>query len=157
MIRKTILLAALLGAGATPTQAQSHPPRPPVHEAPCLGKVVVETVRPKSTITNGFTYEVLLQNRTPGQTGYRVTVTFEGFATLAQQTGNTITIPSNTITLIVPGGTGSRSAETQFGTVRLNQQSIYFGSGVGARYDSGAITNGGPAAVRLTNCVPFSS
>jgi hypothetical protein len=153
MTNKTLMLAALLAAGATTALAQqpSHPPS----EGPCLGRVVVETVRPKTTVPGGFTYEVLLQNQTQERMGYRVTVVFEGFQALAQQTGATIRIPNNQITIVVPPGFGSRSAETQFGTVSLNTQRVYYGAGVGARYDSGAITNGSPAAVRLANCAPF--
>jgi hypothetical protein len=157
MTRKMILLAALLGAGATPALAQQHrpPPHPP-SEGLCTGRVLLETVRPKTTIPGGFTYELLLQNQTASpRVGYRVTVVLEGFDTLAQQTGSTIHIPNRTLTITVPAGHGSRSAETQFGTVSRNVQQIYYQAGVGARYDSGPLTNGGPAAVRLANCVPI--
>jgi hypothetical protein len=117
---------------------------------------VIETVRPKVTLPHGFTYELLLQNQTSSERlGYRVTVVFENFPALATQTGTTITIPSQQITMVVPPGFGSRSTETQFGTVSRNIQQIYFQAGVGARYDSGPLMSGGPAAVRLANCAPF--
>lgn len=154
MIRKTLMLGALLATAAAPAFAQHPAPRPP-SEGLCTGRVVVETVRPKGNATNGFTYEVLLQNQTQERTGYRVTVVFEGFAALATQTGTTITIPRPQIDIIVSAGFGSRSPETQFGVVSRNIQQVYYGAGVGARYDGGPIINGGPAAVRLVNCVPF--
>jgi hypothetical protein len=158
MTRKFLLLAALLGA--TPALAQQGlsppPPRHPPSEGLCTGRVVVETVRPKTTLPNGFTYELLLQNQTQSpRVGYRVTVQLENFDTLAQQSGTVIHIPNRTLTITVPAGYGSRSAETQFGTVSRNVQQIYYQAGVGARYDSGPLSNGGPAAVRLVNCAPI--
>lgn len=150
MLRKSIMMAALLAASPALAQQQPQghpPPHPP--QALCEGRVVVETVR-LLPAGSGFSYNVMLQNQS--STAYTVDVSFEGFGELARQRGITITIPTNTITMTVPAGNGSRSTEMQFGTISANRNDVILGNGVGVRYDSGPIARSGPAAVRLQNC-----
>jgi len=152
MLRKTVLMAALLAP--SPALAQGNRPPPPQNL--CAGNVIVETVRPKLSLPGGvYTYEVLLQNTDAARRrGYSVTVTFENFAALARDLGATISIPNNRVSMVVAAGLHSRSNETQFGTVSVNSQRTTLGAGVGVRYDSGPISQGSPAAVRLTDCRP---
>jgi len=103
-----------------------------------MGRVVVETVRPKNTLINGrFSYEVLLQSQTEERRECCVAVIFKNVNTLATQTGVIITIPNPTLTGYVPARTGSRSSETQFGTASRNIPQVCFRARVGDRYDPG--------------------